>query len=93
MTELSSNKRRVHTCHEAHAGVRLSAVVLPTGANAQFGQCSLKMFIGHARLLNELAVLGWREHVGRIGALAAALRGALLCFQLGLLKGVKRSAI
>jgi hypothetical protein len=43
MTELSGNKRRVHTRHEAHGSVSVSAVVLPAGANAEFGQCSQKV--------------------------------------------------
>jgi hypothetical protein len=34
MTELSGNKRRVHTRHEAHGSVCVSAVVLPAGANS-----------------------------------------------------------
>jgi len=61
MTELSGNKRRVHTRHEAHGSVSMSAVVLPSGANPQFGQCSLEVFVGHAGLLNEREILGWRE--------------------------------
>ncbi|WLH37390.1 hypothetical protein PSH79_08820 [Pseudomonas sp. FP2196] len=63
----------------------MSAVVLPVGANPQFGQCSLEVFVGEGRLLNELNVLGRREHVGRFGAFAAALQGALLRLQFGLL--------
>jgi len=41
MTKLSGNKRRVHTRLEAHGSVCVTAVVLPAGANRQFGQRSL----------------------------------------------------
>jgi hypothetical protein len=42
MTELSGNKRRVHTRHEAHGSVCVSAVVLPAGANHQSVSASWK---------------------------------------------------
>ena len=64
MTELSGNKCRVHTRHEAHGSVSVPAVVLPTGANLQGGQRGPEMFVGDARLLNELEVLRWWEYVG-----------------------------
>lgn len=44
MTELSGNKRRVHTRHEAHGSVCVSAFVLPAGANLNLAPSILPAF-------------------------------------------------
>ncbi|MNV82040.1 hypothetical protein D3C71_1757520 [compost metagenome] len=93
MTELSGNKRRVHTRHEAHGSVSVPAVVLPAGANLQGGQRGLEMFVGHTGLLDELEVLGRWEYERRLRQLAAALLCTLLGHTLGLLECVQGSTV
>ncbi|MNN49915.1 hypothetical protein D3C81_1644700 [compost metagenome] len=93
MTQLIGNKCRAHTRHEAHSSVCVSAVVLPTGANVQFTQCGLEVFVGHAGLLDELKILGRREHKGRLRVLSAALAVALVGHLFGFLNGVQGPAV
>jgi len=62
MTELSGNKRRVHTRHEAHGSVCVSAVVLPAGANPQFDQRGVKEFVGQFKwALCSRQVFEWQK--------------------------------
>ncbi len=67
MTELSGNKRRVHTRHEAHGSVSVSAVVLPAGANPQIGRCEPEAFAeppGLSGKFKETEPIGIKSHNG-----------------------------
>jgi hypothetical protein len=62
MTELSGNKRRVHTRHEAHGSVCVSAVVWPAGANPQFDQCGLEELVRQFEwALSSRQVFEWQK--------------------------------